>query len=102
MVGAGVGCPDPAEPKLHFQRNPVLTALSSGEHGPVVAEHLRRSTPPVERRREHLPHLGDGEDPPGTEAMQTREWLSRMLQISTSVRSASRQWVMSAGQRSFG
>ena len=35
-------------------------------------------------------------------AMLTREWSSRMLKISTSVPSASRQWVMSACQRSLG
>jgi hypothetical protein len=36
------------------------------------------------------------------EATQTREWSSRMLRISISVPSASRQWVMSACQRSLG
>ena len=35
-------------------------------------------------------------------AMVRREWSSRMFKISTSVRSASRQWVMSACQRSLG
>ena len=37
-----------------------------------------------------------------TEAMQTRQRSSRMLQISTSLPSASRQWVMSACQRWLG
>ena len=40
--------------------------------------------------------------PAGVAAMQTREWSSRMFKISTSVPSASRQWVMSACQRSLG
>jgi hypothetical protein len=35
-------------------------------------------------------------------ARQSREWSSRMFKISTSEPSASRQWVMSACQRSFG
>jgi hypothetical protein len=65
MVGAGVGDPDPAEPELDFQRDSALTSWFGGEDGPVVAEHLRRDAPAVERRREHLPHLGAGEDPPG-------------------------------------
>ena len=103
MVGPGMTHADAAQPALHLQRNPALTSLFTGEHRarmsvstsagapqwPIAARNTCHTWVPVKIRR-------------AIEAMQTREWSSRMLKISTSVPSASRQWVMSACQRSLG
>ena len=103
MVGAGVADPDAAQPALHLQRDPALTSLFRGEDRTVVGQHLRREVPSGRTRRGSLPAPRvPVKTSRATEAMQTREWSSTMLRISTSVSSASRQWVMSACQRSLG
>ena len=94
--------PDSAQPELHLEGDPAVAALFAVNTAPLsvstsagtpqrpnAARKTCQTWVPVKMRR-------------AIEAMQTREWSSRMLQTSTSVPSARRQWVMSACQRSLG
>jgi hypothetical protein len=88
--------------------DPSILTPPAGQSGDLrappslnVGQHLCRHTMTSERGGEGRPHLATGRNPAG-HRRHAEPGSSITLRISTSVRSASRQWVMSACQRSLG